>query len=121
MATPSHDDRVPGEPPGGGRQDHNSMRAASIRPVSGPASTDDLAAIGGLEVPGHETHPELVPLTSDAVPEPIPGERDTTTLTHREAGAVGGQFAGGDTPSPDRETWLDEATARERVKEGGGG
>jgi hypothetical protein len=120
VATPIHDDPVPGEPPGGGRQDHDAMRAASIRPLSGPASSDDLAAIGGLEVPGHETHPELVLPTSDGVPEPIPGERDATTLTHREVGAVGGQFSGGDTPSPDRGTWLDAATARERVREGGG-
>jgi hypothetical protein len=95
------------------------MRAASIRPVSGPASTDDLAAIGGLGVPAHEAHPELVPVPSEASPEPIPGERDATTLTHREAGAVGGRFAGGDTPSPDRSTWLDEPTARERAREGG--
>jgi hypothetical protein len=96
------------------------MRAASIRPVSGPASTDHLAAIGGLEVPAHESHPELVAVTSHAAPEPIPGERDATTLTHREAGAVGGRFAGSDTPSPDRNAWLDETTAREHTREGGG-
>ena len=96
------------------------MRAASLRPLSGPASGDYLSAIGGLELPAHESHPELVAVTSEAAPEPIPGERDATTLTHREAGAVGGQFAGGDTPCPDRHTWLDEATSREHVREGGG-
>ena len=49
----------------------------------------------------------------------IPGERDPGNLTHREPGAVGGQFTGGDIPdaSPD---WLDEVTARERAREGGG-
>lgn len=30
----------------------------------------------------------------------IPGERDPSTLTHREPGAVGGQFPGGDSPAP---------------------
>jgi hypothetical protein len=78
-----------------------------------------LAAIGGLDLPAHETHPELVPEPSDSAPEPIPGERDSTTLTHREPGAIGGQFAGGDMPSPDRGTWLDESTAREHAREGG--
>ena len=96
------------------------MRAASLRPLAGPAGTDDLAAIGGLEVPAHEAHPELGPETSAAALEPIPGERDATTLTHREAGAVGGRFAGADTPSPDRDTWIDESTAREHRREGGG-
>jgi hypothetical protein len=50
----------------------------------------------------------------------IPGERDPTTLTHREPGAVGGQFAGADMPSPDPKAWLDERTAREHAREGGG-
>jgi hypothetical protein len=97
------------------------MRAASIRPVSGPAGSEALAAIGGLEVPAHEVHPELEPPPAESTPEPIPGERDATTLTHRESGAIGGQFAGGDTPSPDPRAWLDEETAREHAREGGGG
>ena len=50
----------------------------------------------------------------------IPGERDPTTLTHREPGAIGGQFAGADVPSPDPKNWLDERTAREHTREGGG-
>ena len=51
---------------------------------------------------------------------PIPGERDPSTLTHRDPGAVGGQFSGADIPSPNPEQWLDEGTARERAREGGG-
>jgi hypothetical protein len=119
------------EPPGGGRQDHDVMRAAAMRKVSGPGSTDTLAAIGGLDVPGHEAHPELAnhPHGSDfggdapggpAPHEPIPGERDATTLTHREPGAVGGQFAGANVPAPDTHAWMDERTAGEHAREGGG-
>ena len=51
---------------------------------------------------------------------PIPGERDSSTLTHREPGAVGGQFSGADIPSPNPNEWLDERTAREHAREGGG-
>ena len=51
---------------------------------------------------------------------PIPGERDPSTLTHREPGAVGGQFAGADIPSPAPAGWLDDRTAREHAREGGG-
>jgi hypothetical protein len=116
----------PAEPPGGGRQDHDVMHDAAMRPVSGPASTDSLAASGGLEIPGRESHPELAhtaPADSSAhhPHEMIPGERDATTLTHREPGAVGGRFAGADVPSPDPHEWLDEQTAREHALEGGGG
>jgi hypothetical protein len=50
----------------------------------------------------------------------IPGERDPTTLTHREPGAIGGQFAGADVPSPDPKNWMDERTAHEHTREGGG-
>jgi hypothetical protein len=107
-------------PPGDGRQDHDAMRAASIRQVCGPASSDTLAAIGGLDVPAHETHPELFPAPHEAAREPIPGERDATTLTHREPGAIGGQFSGADTPSPDTRAWLDSVTAHEHAREGGG-
>jgi hypothetical protein len=96
------------------------MRSASTRPVSGPASTDDLAAIGGLDVPAHEAHPELTPPVCATTAEIIPGERDRTNLTHREPGAIGGQFAGADTPAPDPHVWLDERTAREHAREGGG-
>jgi hypothetical protein len=61
------------------------------------------------------TNPDRTP------PDPmIPGERDATTLTHREPGAVGGQFNGADVPAPDATAWLDERTAREHAREGGG-
>jgi hypothetical protein len=115
------------EPPGGGRQDHDVMRAASMRPISGPASTDTVAAIGGGDVPGREPHPELAEraLRGDGVPaahphEPIPGERDPGNLTHREPGAVGGQFAGADIPSGETGWALDEQTSFEHALEGGG-
>lgn len=52
--------------------------------------------------------------------EPIPGERDPENLTSRESGSVGGQFTGADIPSADHLEWLDETTANERVREGGG-
>ena len=84
----ANDERF-GEPPGGGRQDHDAMRAAALRPITGPASVDDLAAIGGLEVPAHESHPELAPPPAGSTREPIPGERDATTLTHRQPGGFG--------------------------------
>lgn len=51
---------------------------------------------------------------------PIPGERDPANLTTREPGAVGGQFAGGDIPPSDHYDWMDEATAHEHAREGGG-
>jgi hypothetical protein len=50
----------------------------------------------------------------------IPGERDATTMTHREPGAVGGQFSGADIPSPAPEAWMDERTMFEHAREGGG-
>ena len=54
-------------------------------------------------------------------PQPmIPGERDPSTLTHREPGAIGGQFSGADIPSPNQQEWLDDRTAREHAREGGG-
>jgi hypothetical protein len=55
------------------------MRVAMQGPITGPASTDTLAASGGLELPAHEAHPTRAP--GDVVEEPIPGERDPSTLT----------------------------------------
>lgn len=49
--------------------------------------------------------------------EPIPGEYDSTTLTHREPGAIGGTFSGDDLVSS-RE-WIDGDTAREQAHGGG--
>jgi hypothetical protein len=34
------------------RMDHEKMRRAAQLPVQGPAATDNLAASGGLELPG---------------------------------------------------------------------
>jgi hypothetical protein len=68
-----------------------------------------------------QTRESLVQLAPWAQPfhEPIPGERDPSTLTHREAGAVSGQFAGADIP-PQPPDWLDRRTAFEHALEGGG-
>ncbi|MBI2187275.1 MAG: hypothetical protein HYU37_09175 [Acidobacteria bacterium] len=107
-----------GKPPGGGRWDHETMRDAMLRPVTGPGSTDTLAASGGLELPAHESHPEPPP--RDAANEPIPGERDATTLTWRAPGAIGGRFSGADTPPPAPDTMMDAATKHDRKIEGGG-
>jgi len=50
--------------------------------------------------------------------ERIPGERDATTLTHREPGAIGGKPNGADIP-PTLPDWEDEVTRREHELEGG--
>jgi hypothetical protein len=52
--------------------------------------------------------------------ERIPGEREVNTLTHREPGAMAGQFSGADIPAASPPDWLDEDTTLERVREGGG-
>jgi hypothetical protein len=85
----------PAEPPGGGRQDHDAMRAGATRAAT-------------------ITVPTVAP-----VPEPIPGEYDRTTVTHREPGAMATSF-GEATPSPEPHDWLDEDTAHDRMLEGGG-
>ena len=100
------------------------MHDASMRPVTGPASTKTLAAIGGLQVPGREPHAPSAtthpPAGADSPHELIPGERDASTLTHRQPGAIGGQFAGADIPASAPQTWMDERTALEHAREGGG-
>jgi hypothetical protein len=104
-------------PPGRGEQNHEVMQAGAMRPVTGHASDDLLAASGGLEVPGREVHP--MSIGSGAAPhEPIPGERDRDTLTRREVGALGsynGAELTGDTPA-----WLDEDAIAELRHECGG-
>jgi hypothetical protein len=108
------------EPPHGGRTDHETMRSAAMRRTSGPGGDDALAAIGGVELPGRESHVELIPPdepVSEPVHEMIPGEYDGTTLTHREAGAMGGQFSGADLP-PDGVP-VDDVT-RDLVEEAAG-
>ena len=49
----------------------------------------------------------------------IPGQRDGSTLTHREPGAIGGDPYGADIPAapPD---WEDDETRRQHEIEGGG-
>src|SRR4051812_23189334 len=100
------------------------MRAAALRPVSGPAATPVQAAGGGLELPGREQSDDTLPTVGidQAQPhEPIPGERDRTNLTHRDVGAIGGAFNGDDRVEGNLETSESESTRRDRVLEGGGG
>lgn len=49
--------------------------------------------------------------------EPIPGEYDRTTLTHREPGAMAGSISGEDLVSSQQ--WIDKDTAREQAHGGG--
>jgi hypothetical protein len=100
------------------------MRDASMRPVSGPASSDTLAAGGGLELPGRERNSPLAMMPDvnrqrDGY-ELIPGAREPDTLTRREPGAIGGRFNGADLRADAGES-LDERTAAEHAREGGGG
>jgi len=104
------------EPPHAGKTDHAAMRTAAMRGTSGPKNQESLAAIGGVELPGRESHAELIP-PDESLHEMIPGEYDATTLTHREPGAIGGQFSGADLP-PDGVP-LDDIT-RELVEEAAG-
>ena len=104
-------------------QTHDAMRAAALRPVSGPAATSTLAAGGGLEVPGREPKDIEVPIVGiddSSRHEPIPGERDEETLTHREPGAIGGAFNGQDNIPAPADGSMDEHTLRDRILEGGG-
>jgi hypothetical protein len=117
MTTESH--REPATPPGGGRWDHETMREASLRPVTGPASTDTLAASGGLELPAHRA-PRARLGPASVAEEPIPGARDASTLTYRQPGSIGGRFSGADTPPSDPTRLLDEDTIHDRELEGGG-
>ena len=97
------------------------MRAASMQPVSGPASTDDLAASGGMQVPGREPHgAHVTPDTISPAHEPIPGERDASTAMHRQPGAMGGHFAGGDNAIGNTDETLTDAGREEAARNGGG-
>jgi len=99
------------------------MRAAASRPVSGPASTPSLAAGGGLEVPGGERPNGDVPsvgMDQQSTREPIPGERDESTLTRRQPGAIGGAFNGEDNVTTDGDARVDDQVRRELTREGGG-
>jgi hypothetical protein len=109
---------MPGDTKVNREQTHDLMRAAASTPVTGPAANDALAAIGGIDVPGHEPHP-LVVQDDPVMHEPIPGERDASTLTHREAGAIGRSPAD-DLPLMDPHALLDEQDIDELQREGGG-
>ena len=121
-------------PPGRGEQNHDTMRASAMRTISGPGAADFLAAGGGLDLPGidaskgtsalNEGSPRTDParLTPRLGPdhEPIPGERDVTNLTGSQTGTIGGGGAGAHNSSPNRATGVDDPTATERRREGGG-
>ena len=123
---PTSSSATPTGPPADGRQDHNAMRLDAMLPIS-PASPDALAAGGGLEVPGGEPQsPDvLTALTTElgvesAFPEPIPGAYERDTAAQREPGAIGGRFNGADNTRVDPHRMLDERTAEEHRREGGG-
>lgn len=104
-------------------QTHEAMRASAQRPIRGPAATTDLAAGGGLEVPGREPCASEVPILGidhASAHDPIPGERDADTLTHRDVGAVSAPFNGTDSAPTNPDTVMDEQTRLDRVLEGGG-
>lgn len=104
-------------------QTHEAMRASANRPVTGATAMSDRAAGGGLEVPGREPSADDVPIVGidhDSVHEPIPGERDAATLTHREVGAVSAPFNGTDAAPANLDTLMDQQTRLDRVLEGGG-
>jgi hypothetical protein len=106
------------EPPGGGRTDQESMRRAAHLKVKGPASTESLAAAGGLDVPGGEPDAAHSAEGAGDAASLIPGAREADTLTHREPGAIGGIFTGADIPDGGAEL-IDERTSLEREREGG--
>ena len=49
----------------------------------------------------------------------IPGNRDETTLTHRQPGAIGGDPYGADIPAAPPQ-WEDDALRKEYERDGGG-
>ena len=104
-------------------QTHAAMRAAASRPISGQPASSTLAAGGGLELPGGERHDgevSTVGINEQTPHEPIPGERDETTLTHREVGAIGGAFNGEDNVTSNVDSLMDDRVRQEVVREGGG-
>jgi hypothetical protein len=104
-------------------QTHEAMRAAAMRPVSGPAATGVQAAGGGLELPGREKSDADLPIVGvdrAHTHEPIPGEYDATTLTHREPGAMGSAFNGADNVPDAQQASLTDDDRRELIREGGG-
>ena len=97
------------------------MRAASMRPVEvpGAASTDTLAASGGLNVPGDDRNgSSSIPVpTESSYPEQIPGARDPSNVTRSQPGAMGALF---NADLPQEPSTITGDTAYEREREGGG-
>lgn len=126
MAETSRDQhRAPTTPPAGGEQDHYAMRVDAMLPVTpGTASTDVLAAAGGLNVPGDD--PAITAQLARALAtiasrhEPIPGERDASTLTYRQLGAMTAPFWG-EGMHFDLAKTMTETTKADRALAGGGG
>jgi hypothetical protein len=119
---PERDATEGATPPGRGEQNHDTMRASAMRTISGPGAADFIAAGGGLDLPGVDASKgtsalnDGSPLTDPArlTPrigpdhEPIPGERDVTTLTGSQTGTIGGGGVGAHNPSPTRATGVDD-------------
>ena len=100
------------------RIDHDAMRRAAELPTSGPAATDDVAASGGLDLPGGQSHPHDA--AREHAREPIPGEHDQTTLPPTEPAIVGSTGFGADLPVESVDPTIDEESARQNRWEGGG-
>lgn len=102
------------------RIDHEAMQRAAELPTSGPAATDSVAASGGLDLPGHESHPHDIAPSRGTAHEPIPGEHDHTSEPQTQPGIVGTTGYGVDVPAASVDSTLDEDTRKQIRWEGGG-
>jgi len=124
MASDSHSDegnQHKAEPPEAGRTTEASMRRAAHDPlITGRSGSAGLAAGGGLELPGARPDDESREdrLAESAGGGLIPGARESDTLTHREPGAMSGQFNGVDVPGAHADL-LNEMEKVELYREGG--
>jgi hypothetical protein len=100
--------------------DHEAMRRASELPTSGPAANDQVAASGGLDLPGGESHPTDAAAPPGTTREPIPGEHDQTTFPPTEPAIVGTTGFGADLPITNDDPTVDSETAHRNRWEGGG-
>jgi len=121
MADEKRDDATP---PGRGEQNHEVMREAARRPISGPGAADFLAAGGGLDLPGmggssgkgmsnmrdDSSFTDPSRLTPGPGPdyERIPGERDPENITGSQTGTIGGGGFEAHNPSRERATGTDD-------------
>jgi hypothetical protein len=118
---------------------HDTMRAAAKRTISGPGASDFLTASGGLDLPGTDASKGMSNLNEGSTltdpanltpavgadeigsqHEPIPGERDPDNLTGSQTGTIGGGGFGAHNPSPERANGMDDETVAEHQREGGG-